>query len=102
MVNIYVLVFVVPKFGQIYADALPGRPLPFLTETILAWRLAIILINVAWLVICGYLAHRRSHRSILLINLATFCNFVQVGITFAALVMPMVVTITGMSQVACS
>jgi hypothetical protein len=95
--NLILLLFVVPKFGQIYADALPGKPLPPVTDFILAGRLAIVLINVAWLLVCGYFLHRRNRHSIFLINLATIFNFLQVGTTVIALMMPMVGTTTGMA-----
>ncbi len=103
LVNFFILLYAVPKFGEIYADALPGKPLPLVTEIILGGRLAIILFNAAWLAICGYLLRRRNRHSILLINLASICNFFEIGVTIVALMMPMVGTITGMSpQVACS
>ena len=98
LANLFILIFAVPKFGQIYQDIAPGKPLPFATILILAGRLAIFLPNISWLIICAYLLHRDSRHSILIINLATIWNFLQLGTTLVALFMPMAGgTITGMA-----
>ncbi len=99
--NLFVLIFAVPKFGVIYQDALPGKALPVVTEFILAGRFLIALVNVAWLILYVYLARQRNRHSILALNLATTWNFLQVWATLAALMMPMVGTITGMSVASC-
>ena len=95
--NLFILLFIVPKFGQIFADALPGKPLPPVTVLILTGRLFILVLNVALLILCAYLTYHRSRRSILVLNLATIWNFLQVGTTIIALFMPMAGTITGMA-----
>jgi len=45
--NIFLPLFIVPKFAQIFADALPGKPLPFVTEVIISapilWALVALI-----------------------------------------------------------
>jgi hypothetical protein len=98
--NVFMLLFIVPKFGQIFADAMPGKPLPPVTELILSGRLIIMALNGALVILCAYLVQRGNRQSILLINLATIWNFIQIGATVIALFMPMVGELTGTS-VAC-
>ena len=97
LANIFLLVFVVPKFGQIYADALPGKPLPVATSMILDGHLVILILNLAWMIFCIVLARSQSRRANLCTNLGTVWNILQAGITVIALYMPMVGDLTGMS-----
>jgi type II secretory pathway component PulF len=46
-INVFVLLFVVPKFKMIFADALPGKPLPPVTNFILDYPFALIVVAIA-------------------------------------------------------
>lgn len=88
--NIFLLLFIVPKFEQIFADALPGRPLPGITEFIFTARIAIALIDLSWPILGTILLRQQKSYAILWINLGIVWTFLQVGSTVIALFMPMV------------
>lgn len=96
--NIFMLFFIVPKFEQIYADALPGRILPSITEFIITARIALAVINLSWPILGAILIQRQKPYAILWINVGIIWSFLQIGITTIALFMPMVGDITGMSN----
>jgi len=82
--------FWVPKFEQIFQDALPGKPLPLLTEFVLACRIPLAIVALAWPIAGVIFVWRSSNRAILFLNLAIILTLVQIGITIFALFIPMV------------
>ena len=87
--NVFVLLFIAPKFGQLYADAVPGMPLPFPTKLIFAGRFAFVALNVGWLSFCIYFARRHRAHTIWFVNVGTIWTFAQVWITIFALMQPL-------------
>ncbi len=87
--NVFILLFVAPKFVQMYADAVPGMPLPFITKLIFAGRIALIAVNVGWLAFCIHLARRHRANTIWFVNVGTIWSFAQVWVTVAALIQPL-------------
>ena len=87
--NVFILLFVAPKFVQMYDDAVPGMPLPFLTKLIFAGRIAFVAMNVGWLAFCFYLARRHRANTIWFVNVGTIWTFAQVWVTVAALIQPL-------------
>jgi hypothetical protein len=96
--NVFLMLFIVPKFEQIYADALPGKILPPLTQFIITTRIAIAFIDLCWPVLGTFLIKQKKPSAILWINLGLIVTFLQVGITVIALFKPMVGIITGESN----
>jgi hypothetical protein len=89
VVDIFLLLLVVPKFEQIFQDALPGRPLPPVTEFILSARIALVFIALGWPIIGTLLVRLQKRYAILWINVGTVWTVLQIGITVIALYMPM-------------
>jgi type II secretory pathway component PulF len=88
-INIFLFLFIVPKFEQIYQDAIPGMPLPGITAFIIAARIPLALIALAW-PIAGIIAIWQRHRgAIWIINLGYLYFFPLIGVTVIALFMPM-------------
>jgi hypothetical protein len=87
--NIFVLLFIVPKFAQIYADAFPGMTLPKVTEFINRERLPLILFTLALAIPALLMFWRGRPYAILWINLWIIWFFLQGGITVVALFLPM-------------
>jgi len=96
--NVFVLSLSVPKFEQIFADALPGKPLPDVTEFIFRERIALICFVLALPIPALVMFWRRRPYAVLWINLGMIWLLVQGAITVIALVMPMVGTTTGMAD----
>jgi hypothetical protein len=97
--NIFLMLFIVPKFEQIYKDALAGSgPLPPLTAFIIHARSAIALIDLVWPILGSVLIWQKKPYAILWINLGIIGLFLQVGITVVALFTPMVGYHGGMSD----
>lgn len=88
--NIYLLLFMIPKFEQIYKDALPGRQLPPLTEFIITARFALMIIALGWPILGTLLLRLQKPYAILWINIGIIWTFLQFGISFVALFMPMI------------
>jgi hypothetical protein len=97
-VNMFLMLIVVPKFSQIYVDALPGRPLPWLTGFIITARYALAIVPMAWPALGAELARERVRSALVWINLGIAWSFLQIGITVLALFMPMVGSTTGLSD----
>jgi len=96
--NIFLLLFIVPKFEQIFADALPGMPLPGVTEFIISSRIALAFIALGWPIMGIILIKLQKPHAILWMGIGATLTFVQIGITVIALFMPMISTITGTSD----
>ena len=97
--NIFLPLFIVPKFERIYVDALgPDHPLPGITYFIIGARIPLALIALAWPVLAIIAVQRRWRATGWIINLGYLFFFVLIGLTVIALFMPMVGDITGMSD----
>ena len=92
--------FTIKKFQQLYADALPGKPLPLLTEWIISAPFLVVCLACLWPVL-GFIAvlvpKRISTTALIMVGLLilAFLQIIMIGI---ALYMPMVSLVTGMSE----
>jgi hypothetical protein len=87
--NIFVLLSAVPKFTEIYADALPGMPLPAVTNFIIGYRLMLTTATTAWPLVCFLVRKRQEPNAILWMRVGIIELLVQLGVTVIALFMPM-------------
>jgi len=97
--NVFLMLFIVPKFEQIYADALPGRPLPPITIFVITARIVLAIIALGWPILGAVLVQQQKRSAILWNNIGIVWCFLQIGVTTIALFLPMVGTITGMSNI---
>ncbi len=88
-INIFLPLFIVPKFEQIYQDAIPGMPLPGITAFIIAARVSLALLALAWPIAGIVAVWQRNRAAIWIINLGYVYFFPLIGITVIALFMPM-------------
>jgi type II secretory pathway component PulF len=96
---IFLTLFAIPKFEQIFADALPGKPLPLLTTFFISARMGFALINLGWPILGTYLFTKKAPGTVLWINLGILWSILQFGLTVFALFLPMTSDgITGMSE----
>ena len=80
----------VPKFEQIYKDALAGSgPLPPLTQFIITARIALAIIDLGWPILGTLLIRLQKPYAILWINIGILWTFLQFVITVIALVKPL-------------
>jgi len=96
--NIFLMLFIVPKFEQIFADALPGAPLPTITVFIISVRIALAIAALGWTILGSFLVWLRKPTAILWINIGILCLFLEIGITIYALILPMFMPAGGMSD----
>ena len=96
--NILVLLAVVPKFEQIYRDALPSVHLPTVTQFIISARIALVIIALGWPILGTVLVGLQKSYAILWINVGFLWNFLQLGITIFALFRPMIGLDGGMGE----
>jgi len=97
-INIFLSLVVVPKFEQIFQEALPGQILPGITTFIISARIPLALIALAW-PITGVLAVWQRHRAaIWIIYLGFLYFFALIGVTVFALFIPMVGGPRGLSD----
>jgi hypothetical protein len=87
-INIFLPLFLVPKFERIYQDALPGRPLPEITVFIIAARFLFALVAFAWPIVGVIAVWRRQRAAIWIINLGYLYFLLAIGVTVFALFMP--------------
>lgn len=98
--NAFLLCYVVPKFEQIFADTLPGKPLPGITDFIIDDRIALILFVIALPILTLIMFWQRRRHAIILINLGIIWFLLQGGFTVFAIFVPMAGgIITGMPDV---
>ena len=88
-INIFVSLFIVPKFEQIYQDALPGMPLPGITVFVIAARFPLALVALMWPIAGIITFQRRKRAAIWIIKLGHLYFFLLLGVTVIALFMPM-------------
>jgi type II secretory pathway component PulF len=96
--NIFLMVAVVPKFEQIYVDALgPDHPLPMVTNLIITWRIAIAILTACWPILGAVLVRQQKTYAVLF-YIGIIAMFLQAGITVIALFMPMVTDPGGLGE----
>jgi len=95
-VQLFLLLFVVPKFAQIFHDAMPGQTLPRATAFIITGRIALMIIDSSWPVLGAYFIRKQERYAMLWINLGIIWTLLQIGITILALFVPMggIITVT--------
>jgi hypothetical protein len=96
--NVLLQLFIIPKFVQIFADALPGMPLPGITQFIITARIAFVFVALGWPILGTTLVRRQKPYAILWINIGIVWTFLQIGITIIALFKPMIGIETGISD----
>jgi len=96
-INLIVLLQGVPKFRQIFEDALPGKPLPELTLVVLQDYLPLALLDVSLLLVPIICAVFRDDSTTLAAGFGVVWNLLQGGLVIFALMLPMVGTTTGMT-----
>ncbi len=85
-----VWVFIVPKFAEIFEDALPGRPLPLITQILIAHHLLFALAALAWPIVGLVLYRKQNHYSAYWIIGGIGLFVLLVGLTAYAMFAPMV------------
>lgn len=96
----YILIGLVciPKFEQLYQDALPGYRLPGLTQWIIAGRIPIMIIGAVWPIVAILNIRRLKLTSVLLLYLLMGLSFGEILITTYALIRPLIGLATYMSD----
>lgn len=92
--NIVLVLFAVPRFEQIFADALPGKPLPSVTEFIITSRFVLLLIALGLPIAGAVLVRLKKPYAFWCINFASVWTVCQIGITILALYMPVAGTLS--------
>jgi hypothetical protein len=90
--NIFLSLYIVPKFEQIFAEALPGKPLPEVTEFVITGKFLLAIFTLCWPIITGLLIRLRKPGAIWWINIGIIWNILQISITILALFIPMIGT----------
>jgi type II secretory pathway component PulF len=96
--SLFLLLQVVPKFEQIYEDALPGKPLPPLTLFVLQNRIGLALLDLGLLIVSAVCAVARDTSANLATHFALIWNLLQGVMVCVALYMPMQTLSVGMSS----
>ena len=93
-----VWLFVVPKFQMIFADALPGKPLPGMTLLFFRYNFLFALTALAWPIVgIGLYRLQNRYASYWIIG-GIVLFFLLLGVTMFALFTPMVGLDGGMSD----
>ena len=90
----------IDHFAQIFADALPGKPLPLLTVAIIHTSIFLRILALAWPVlgILSIVYGTRVRNWIIVSTVAFFLIALQMSLTWLACFIPMGGLITGMSD----
>jgi len=91
--NILVPLVCIPNFELIYQNDLPGRPLPGLTQWIIALRIPLMILGAAWPIAGILTVWRLKLASVLWLYLPYLLSLGQILITLYALFKPMLVVI---------
>ena len=97
-VNVFILLFIVPKFQQIFMDALPGKPLPLVTLGIIQHSGLLSLIALAWPIIGILMRKWQKPYTSAWIYVGLVLFFLAIGITIFAMFTPMIGLGGGMSD----
>jgi hypothetical protein len=93
------LLISVPKFKQIFQDALPGKPLPTVTEFFISARLVLLILAIGRPTLAYFLVRLRKPYAIVWITIGTLWTILEFATGVVAMFMPMEDTgITGMSD----
>ena len=95
-INVFLALFIVPKFEQIFQDALPGQRLPGLTEFIMEDQIPLALLAVVWPVGGIVAVWRRYRAAIWIVGIGCVFFFFLIGVTITALFQPMIAIDGGM------
>jgi len=88
--NVFLPFFIVPRFEQIFIDALgPDYPLPEITYIIFEARIPLALIGVIWPLVGIMACWRRLRAAVWIILFGNIFFLAVVGFTVVALCMPM-------------
>jgi hypothetical protein len=96
--DIFLLLVSVPKFEQIFQDALPGKPLPSATVFFITYRVALLSLAVGRPALAYFLVRQRKPYAIIWIGIGTLWTILELATGVIAMFMPMVGGTTGMSD----
>jgi hypothetical protein len=88
------------QFQQIFQDALPGKPLPGLTLSVIYGQTLIFYLALLWPVIgvISLFLRNQIRISILLLSVSLALALIQSGLVVSALRLPMIGLVNGMSD----
>jgi len=92
--------FSISYFRQVYQDALPGRPLPPITNFILGSQSLVTCLALVWPVLglAAIFIPKKISTTIFFLTLLLFLVLFQIALNWLALFMPMISLVTGMSN----
>ncbi|MGB8354388.1 MAG: hypothetical protein WCD79_10900 [Chthoniobacteraceae bacterium] len=94
LINAFVMIFIAPKFGDIFHDMLGGKPLPPVTSFILEYHMVLAALSMALPVIgVMFCLFASSTRAFVTLCVLTLVTFVQIAVTVFALFMPLIGTV---------
>jgi len=85
-INLCLLLFVVPDFDQRFQTTWPGKPLPNITQFIIATRIPLVLIALAWSIAGTVTVWRRHWTAICIVSLGQLFFFALIWVTTVALI----------------
>jgi hypothetical protein len=85
-INLCLLLFVVPDFDQRFQTTWPGKPLPNITQFIIATRIPLVLIALAWSIAGTVTVWRRHWTAICIVSLGQLFLFALIWVTTVALI----------------
>ncbi len=88
-INGFLMLFVVPKFGQIFQEALPGQTLPVLTQCILTYHSVLTLVSSS-LFLLGICIEGLARKNYFCEPITILLLAVQVGVIVIALFTPLI------------
>ena len=94
----FVWIFVVPKFAQIFMDALPGKPLPLATLMFIGHHFLFALVALAWPIVGAVLLRKRNYYASYWIIGGIVLFILLAGLTIIAMFMPMIGLVNGMAD----
>ena len=91
LVQLYIAVFLAPRFTEIFWDMLGNQPLPSSTAIVLHFRWVFVGLACFWPLVASFLVQRRAspHYLVLILALLVF----SIGFTSIALFLPLTGTI---------
>jgi hypothetical protein len=86
LLNIFTLLFYSPRINNIYHDIFPGAALPKMTQILIAARLPLAFVILAWGVAAIVMVKRRHPTAIYIVSIGLFLFLALLAITAYALV----------------